>query len=121
MDLDTYGVNTVDILQHRRTRGLGVRTEVQYLTRWENVRKPRWEHDEDLEQYGRAVLRYWLGDPEQWFGDNEKYRKYRVNVARRAEARRRGEMFVAKGYKTLCQEIEGPDCMTPNCWFVYLL
>lgn len=95
-------------------RGLGEKTAVQYVSRWEGVNRPRWEHEEDLEQYGRVILMYWLGDPEQNYGDKAKYRKYRVNIERRTEAREQRSRFVAKGYEVSCHEKAGPDVYHPD-------
>lgn len=51
MEMDAYQVRPVDCLQHRlTTRGLGGKTAVQqFLIGRENLKKPRCEHEEDLE------------------------------------------------------------------------
>ena len=61
-ELDTYRVTPCNIAKHRLTRGLGGTIEPQYLTRWENLTRPSWEHEEDLHQCGNHVVSYWAGN-----------------------------------------------------------
>ena len=61
-----------------------------------------WEHETDLEQYGSLVSRYWAGDPMQVGEDNTRYRRYRVQLAKRTLACSKGEIYVATGYKVCC-------------------
>ena len=35
---------------------------VQYLTCWDELEKTSWETEQDLEQYGNVVERYWAGE-----------------------------------------------------------
>ena len=54
-----------------------------------------------LEQYGDAVLNYWNGQTELVSGGNT-YRRYRVFLARRLAAHKKGQRYVARGYKLCC-------------------
>ena len=91
VQLDTYRLKPTKIVSHRISRGMGGKLSVQYLVYWENLERPRWEQ-EDLKQYGRVILLYWMDNPRMDKPDNSKYRKYRINLARRTEARERGEI-----------------------------
>ena len=64
---------------------------VQRCTSWDEVSVKTWEHETDLEQYGSLVSRYWAGDPIQVGGYNAKYRRCRVQLAKRTLACARGE------------------------------
>lgn len=107
LQLDTYRMSPTKIASHRISRGLRGKISVQYLVHWGNMERPRWEHEEDLKQYGRVILTYWLGSPSLEKPDNPKYRKYRINLARREEARQWGQMFVANGYELRCDAKSG--------------
>ena len=48
------------------------------------------------------ISRYWAGDPIQVGGKNAKYRRYRVQLAKRTLASAKGERHVAMGYKVCC-------------------
>ena len=71
-ELGTYRPTPCKIAKHRLTRGLGGTIAVQYLTYWENLVRPPWEHEEDLHQYGIHVVGYWAGKPVQDGGGNAK-------------------------------------------------
>ena len=71
-------------------------------TSWDEVKVKTWEHETDLEQYGNLVSRYWAGDPIQVGGENAKYRRYRVQLAKRTLASASGERYVATGYEVCC-------------------
>ena len=51
---------------------------------------------------GSIVSRYWAGEPVQIGGENAKYRRYRIQLAKRMTSCARGERHVAKGYKVCC-------------------
>ena len=46
---------------------------VQYLTSWNELKNASRETEQDLEQYGNVVERYWAGEPKQVGGGNAKY------------------------------------------------
>ena len=46
--------------------------------------------------------------------DDPKYRRYRINLARREEARKRGRMYVAKGYILRSDTNSGPHVYDPD-------
>ena len=62
-ELDTHRVTPRKITKHRLTRGLGGRIAVQYLTYWDELERPTWEHEEELKQYGNHAVKYWAGKP----------------------------------------------------------
>ena len=67
-------------------------------------------------------MTYWLGNPSHSQPDNPRYRKYRINLARREEARARGKMFVAKGYELRSDVRSGPPIYDPQivgCYVYY--
>ena len=49
-----------------------------------------WETEQDLEQYSNVVERYWVSEPKQIGGENAKYQAYRVQMAKRSQARSAG-------------------------------
>ena len=102
MELDNYRIKPTLIMKHRISKGLGGKNAVQYFTNWDEVSVKTWEHETDLEQYGNLVSRYWAGDPIQVGGENAKYRRYRVQLAKRTLASAKGERHVATGYKVRC-------------------
>ena len=46
---------------------------VQYLTSWNELKNASRETEQDLEQYGNVVERYWAGEPKQVGEENAKY------------------------------------------------
>lgn len=110
-ELDRQRLEPFKISRHRICRGLGGKTAVQYYTHWTGLEKCTWEHEVELEQYGDVVLKYWSDQPEQVAGGNAVYRRYRVQLAKRRVAHKRGERHVAKGYK-LCCDVRGRPNIT---------
>ena len=53
------------------------------------------------------------GGPVQVKGENAKYRRYRVEVAKRAITRARGERHVPTGYFICCDTPERPKLYIP--------
>ena len=47
-----------------------------------------------LKQYGNCMVRYWTGEPVRAKEENEKCRRYRVQLTKRVIARARGERYV---------------------------
>ena len=113
-ELDTHRVTPRTLTKHRLTRGLGGKIAVQYYTYWDGLERPTWEHEEELKQYGNCVVRYWAGGPVQVKGENAKYRRYRVEIARRAMARAKGERHVPTGYFVCCDTRERPKLYAPD-------
>lgn len=108
-ELDRRRLNPYKLSRHRICRGISGKAAVQYYTHWTGLEKCTWEHEEELttvEQYGDVVMQYWAKQPEQATGGNAMYRRYRVQVAKRAAAHKRGERHVPKGYK-LCCDVRG--------------
>ena len=77
---------------------------MQYLTYWENLVRPSWEPEENLHQYGNHVVVYWAGKVVLNWGGNAKFRRYRVQVAKRATARVKGERRVLSGFEICCDD-----------------
>ena len=102
MNLNNYRIKPTTITKHRISRGLGGNNAVQYCTSWDEVTVNSWEHETDLEQYGSIVSRYLAGEPSQIGGENAKYRRCRVQLAKRMLACVKGERHVAKGYEVCC-------------------
>ena len=104
MDLNNYRIKPTTITKHRILRGLGKRNAVQYYTSWDEITVKTWEHETDFERYGSIVSRYWAGESVQIRGEHSKYRRYRVQLAKRMLACAKGErhVLVAKDYKVCC-------------------
>ena len=101
-ELDTKELKPFKISRHRVCRGISGKSAVHYYTHWTGLDKCTWEHEVELEQYGDVVLKYWADQPEQASGGNLMYRRYRVQIAKRAIARKKGERHVPTGYKLCC-------------------
>lgn len=114
MELDTYRILPESISVHRLTRGLGGKIVVQYLTHWDETETTSWEHEEELKQYGDVVVRYWASEPKQVGGENAKYRRFRVQQAKRAVACVKGKRHVAPGYKLCCDTRGRPKLYDPD-------
>ena len=110
-ELDTHRMPCT-LTKHRQTRGLGGEISVQYDTYWEGLERPTWDYEEELRQYGNCVVGYWAGEPVQVMGDSAKYRLYRVEKAKRAIARAKGERHVPKGYFGCCDNREAETVYT---------
>ena len=61
---------------------VGGKNAVKYYTSWDEVTTKTWEHETDLEQNGSVVSRYWAGEPVEIGDEKEKYRLYRVQLAK---------------------------------------
>ena len=60
------------------------------------------------------MVRYWAGEPVQVRWDNTKYRRYRIQVAKRAIAREKGERHVPTGYMVCCDVRARPSLYSPD-------
>ncbi|CAB1105230.1 unnamed protein product [Ectocarpus sp. CCAP 1310/34] len=105
-EVDSRELVPCKISRHRICRGISGKGAVQYYTHWTGLAKCTWEHEVELEQYGDVVLKYWNEQPEQSAGGNIRYRRYRIQGAKRTIASRKGERHVQKDYK-LCCDIRG--------------
>ena len=83
---------------------------MQYLTSWNELEKTSWETEQDLEQYGNVVERYWAGKPKQVGGENAKYRAYRLQMAKRSQARSAGKVYVPPGHSSVATQNVAPTC-----------
>ncbi len=122
-ELDERRILPFKISRHRICRGLGGKVTVQYYTHWIDKEERTWEHEVELEQYGDVVLKYWHGQTELVSGGNTLYRRYRVYQARRLAAYKKGERYVAKGYKLCCDTRGRPNIRTTDMIgsFIYYL
>ena len=73
METYSYRITPRSIVSHRTLRGFSGTVSVQYLTSWNELENTSWETEQDLEQYGNVVERYWAGKPKQVGGENAKY------------------------------------------------
>ena len=99
METDNYHFTPRSILSHRILRGFSGTVSVQYLTSWNELEITSWETEQDLEQYGNVVERYWAGEPKQVGGENAKYRAFRVQMAKRSKARSAGKVCALPEHK----------------------
>ena len=112
-ELDAHRVTPRKLSKHRLTRGLACQIGVQYFTYWDELERSTWEHEEDLTQYGNLLVRKWAGEPVVR-GDNTKYRRYRVQVAKRDNFREKGEMHAPTGYRPCCDVRARPSLCSPD-------
>ena len=98
------------IRNHRILRGFSETVSVQYLTSWHELENTSWETEQDLEQYGNVVERYWAGNPKQVGGENAKYRAYRVPMTQRSQARSAGNVYVQLGPSSAATQGAAPTC-----------
>lgn len=108
-ELDSKDLVPYKISTHRICRGISGKTAVQYYTQWTGIDRCTWEHEVELEQYGDVVLKYWADQPQQSGGGNILYRRYRVQIAKRAVAHKKGERHVPRGYKLCCDDRGRPS------------
>lgn len=108
-ELDTHRNLPWRISKHRLVRGLSGKIAVHYYTHWDETEVCTWEHEEELAQHGNLVVRYWTGDVQLVGAENAKYRRYRVQCAKRAEARLTGGRYVPEGFKVCCDTRERPS------------
>ena len=81
-EMDSYRITPRSIVSHRVLQGFSGTVSVQYCTSWDELKNTPWETEQDLEQYGNVMERYWAGEPKQVGGENTKYRAYRVQIAK---------------------------------------
>ena len=114
MERDSYRITPTPIVSHRILRGLSGTVGVQYLTSRNELENTSRETEQDLEQYGNVVKRYWAGEPKQVGRGNAKYRAYRVQMAKRSQARSAGKVYVPPGHKLSCNSRCSPDMCSPD-------
>ena len=114
METDSYWVTSRSIVSHRILRGFSRTVSVQYLTSWNELEKTPWETEQDLEQYGNVVERYWAGEPKQVGREDAKYRAYRVQMAKRLQARPADKVYVPLGHKLSCDPRFSLDMCSPD-------
>ena len=111
METDSYRVTPKSIVSHMILRGFSGTVSVQYLTSWNEPENTSWETEQDLEQYGNMVERYWAGEPKQVGGENAKFLAYRMQMAKGSQARLAGKEYVPPGHKLSCD----PRCSLDMC------
>ena len=114
MEMDSFCGTPGSIVSHRFLRGFSGTVSVQYITCWDELENTFWETEQDLEQYINVVERYWASEPKQVGGQNAKDRAYRVQMAKRPQARSAGEVSVPPGHKLSCDLKCGPDMYLPD-------
>ena len=73
MGTDSYRVTPRSIDNYRILRGFYGTVSMQYLISWNQLGKTSWKTEQDLEQYGNVVERYWAGEPKQVGGENANF------------------------------------------------
>ena len=114
METDFFQVTPRSVVSHRILRGFSGTVSVQYLTSWNELEKTSREIEQALELYGNVVERYWAGEPKQVGRENAKYRAYRVQMAKRSQARSAGKVYVPPGHKLSCGPRCSPDLCSPD-------
>ena len=114
MDIDSYRVTPRSIVSRRIPGEFSGTVSVQYLTGWNELENSSWKTEQDLEQYGNVVERYWAGEPRQVDGENAKHRASRVQMEKRSQARSAGEVYVPPGHKLSCNPRCGPDIFSSD-------
>ena len=109
MEIDSYRATPGSIVSHRILRGFPGTVSVQYTTCWDALENISWETEQDLERYGSMMEQYWAGEPKQVDGGKAKYCAYRVQMAKRSQARSAGEVYVSPGHKLSCDSRCDPD------------
>ena len=109
MKIDSYRATPGSIVSHRTVRGFPGTVSVQYTTCWDALENVSWETEQDLEHYGNMIERYWAGEPKQVDGRKAKYCAYRVQMAKRSQARSVGEVYVSPGHILSCDSRCDPD------------
>lgn len=75
-DVDPYvGVEhlgVASVVAHQVIRGMGGNLTGFYQTRWEGLMNTSWERESVLRRSHHAILRYWVGMPDQRGGDRNR-------------------------------------------------
>ena len=129
IETDSYRVTPRSIVSHRILREFSGTVSVQYLTSWNELEKTSRETEQDLEQYGNVVERHFFpltgGCSEglgafRFFFKNAKYRAYRVQMAKRSQARSAGKVYVSPGHKLSCDPRCSPDTCSHDSIGLYI-
>ena len=114
IELDVARAQPVSISGHRLSRGPGgAVASTQFETHWRGHRKPTWEAEINLMQYGDFVQKYWRSKHVQQVGaDNQTHRNYHQLAAHRAEARTRNSLYVPPGYALMSKREHGPELLS---------
>ena len=110
MEMDSYRVTPRSIVSHTILRGFSGTVSVQYLTSWNELENTSWETKQDLEQYVNVMEQYWVGEPKQIGRENAKCRVYRVQMAKRSQARSTGKVYVPPGPSSAATQDSAPTC-----------
>ena len=110
MEMYSYRVTPRSIVSRKILQRFSGTVSVQYLTSWNELKKTYWETEQDLEQYGNVVERYWAGESKQVGEENAKYRVYRVQMAKRSQARSAGKVYVPPGQSSAATQGAAPTC-----------
>ena len=114
METDSFRVTPRSIVSDRILRGFSGTVSVQYLTSWNELENTSRQTEQDLEQYGNVVESYWAGESKQVGRENAKYRAYRVQMAKRSQARSAGKVYVPPGHTLSCGPRCSPDMCSPD-------
>ena len=113
METDSFRVTPRSIVSHRILRGFSGTVSVQYLTSWKTGKDFLGNRAGTgaVRQYGGALLG---GRTEASRRGKREYRAYRVQMAKRSQARSAGKVYVPPGHKLSCDPRCSPDMCSPD-------
>ena len=94
-------IDVVKITGHQCVRGRGGAVAVLYETHWDDLLRPTWERELDLQAFRRHILSYWATEPAQHQSYTRQYQQLHVNAAVREIARPKGERHLPGSYRLI--------------------
>ena len=93
------------ITGHQCVRGRGGAIAVLYETHWNDILRPTWERELDLQAFRDLILAYWADGPDHHQPNTRQYQQLRINAAAREIARAKGERHPPGSYRLVTNDV----------------
>ena len=116
-------IDVAKITGHKCVRGRGGAIAVLYGTHWNDILRPTWERELDLEAFRHLILAYWANGPDHHQPNTRQYQQLRINAAAREIARAKGERHLPGSYRLVTNDVyrtrflSAPLPLGASIWF----
>ena len=98
-------IDVAKITGHQCVRGRGGTTAVLHETHWNDILRPTWECEMDLQAFRHLILAYWANGPDHHQPNTRQYQQLRINAAAREIARANDECHLPGSYRLVTNDV----------------
>ena len=98
-------IDVTKITGYQCVRGRGGAIAVLYETHWDNILRPTWERELDLQAFRHHIISYWAAGPAQYQPHTRQYQQLRIAAAAREITRSKGERHLLGSYRLVADNV----------------